>query len=77
MMYVAVHFVRADKTETRVETVFPGTPNVGDMCTYYDEDRDEELAGRVTFVHWRDLNGEILVHVHTENAFGRTLLNTP
>lgn len=77
MMYVALHFVRVDGTEARIETILPGTPHKGDMVTYFDSDRDEELRGKVTFVHWRDLDGEILVHVHTENAFGRTLMDTP
>jgi hypothetical protein len=77
MMYVALHFKREDGTEARIETILPGTPNKGDVVTFYDSDREEELVGTVTFVHWRDLNGEILVHVHTKNAFGQTILDTP
>lgn len=77
MMYVALHFKREDKTEVRIETILPGTPNRGDVVTYFDSDRDEEMIGTVTFVHWRDINGEILVHVHTENIFGQTILDKP
>lgn len=77
MMYVAIHFKREDKTETQVETALPGTPHPGDLITYFDSDRGQELLGRVTHIHWRDLDGEILVHIHTENSFGQTLMNTP
>lgn len=64
-MYVTVHFVRDDGSEVAVETIFPGTPHKGDLCSFYDSDREEDLAGRVNFVEWRDVDGEILVHVHT------------